>query len=143
IEALECPARTAAACDVGLQPEPRLAPYASNGIAGVGSHRPGTDIAPSKVSKLKQAFDVVVPGPSSTPEARAHGVPRLIGYAGIVRRLLTHDAEIVEIDMESGNGADGHDAIKAPEGLPRVGMVVEDAALGNDRGRAEGIDTKG
>ena len=45
--------------------------------------------------------------------------------------------------MESGNGADGHDAIKAPEGLPRVGMVVEDAALGNDRGRAEGIDTKG
>jgi hypothetical protein len=75
-------------------------------------------------------------------------VPRLVGHAGIVRRILTNEAEIVEIDVESGYGADRHDAIQAPEGLPReglprVGMVIEDAALWNHRGRAEGIDSKG
>src|SRR5262249_56096673 len=42
IEALECPARTAAACDVGLQAEPRLPPEARKGITGVRSHRPRT-----------------------------------------------------------------------------------------------------
>src|SRR5258705_7325376 len=102
IEALECPVRTATTRDVGLQPEPRLAPEAREGKAGVGSHRPGADIAGSKVSKLKHAFEVVVPGLGSTPEARTHGVPRLGGHAGIERRILANEAEIVEIDGKSG-----------------------------------------
>jgi hypothetical protein len=71
-----------------------------------------------------------------------------VSHAGIERRILTKDAEIIKIDMESGNGADRDDAIKAPEGLPRkglprVGTVIEDAAPGNDWGRAKGIDSKG
>ena len=60
-----------------------------------------------------------------------------MSHAGIVRRILTKEAEIIEIDMESGNGADRDDAIKTPEGfaregLPRNAAVVEDAAFYND-----------
>ena len=49
--------------------------------------------------------------------------------------------------MESGNGADGNDTIKTPEGLAGEGFsrnaaVVEDAAFYNDGGSAEGIDAK-
>jgi hypothetical protein len=49
--------------------------------------------------------------------------------------------------VKSGNRADRHDGVHAPEGLPwkglqRVAMVIENAALGNDRSRAEGIDAK-
>jgi hypothetical protein len=70
-----------------------------------------------------------------------------VSHAGIERRILTKDAEIIKIDMESGNGADGDDAIKTPEGLPREGLprnavVVEDATFYNDGGNAEGIDAK-
>ena len=74
-------------------------------------------------------------------------MPPLIGDAGIVRRLLANEAEIVQISMESRNGADGNDTIKTPEGFagerfsPNA-AVVEDATFCNDGGNAEGIDAK-
>src|SRR5262249_17325149 len=117
IEAPECPAWTATARHAGLQPEPWLAPEARNGIAGVGSHRPRTDIARSKVSQLKYAFDIVVPRRRSAPHTRTERVARLVSDAGIERRIPTNDAEIVEIDIEARNRGDRHTAVHAPEDL--------------------------
>src|SRR5215470_1883789 len=148
IESLECPAWTATACDVGLQPEAWLAPEAREGIAGVGSHRPGTDITRSKASKLEYGFGIVVPGRRSTPHTRTDGLARLVSDTGVERRTLTNEAEIVDIDMESGDSADRHNGVHAPEDLPgkrllRVAAVIENAALDDDRIRAEGIDPEG
>ena len=66
-------------------------------------------------------------------------MPPLIGDAGIVRRLLANEAEIVEISMESRYGADGNDTIKTPESFAGKrfsanAAVVEDATLTTRKG---------
>src|SRR5882672_3035289 len=66
----------------------------------------------------------------------------LIGCAGIEYCVLTIEAEIIDVDMESRDGSDGHHAIKAPEGLSRIGMIIEGAAFGNDQARHKGVHSQ-